>query len=294
MPLNKTLTSDAELCASDQMYDHGYVMLSGGLSETHSLKEYIEKQIHSEFPDVDIIAFSEKSDCETEFSILSHEGAAYAPAIGGALVALYDDEIKTILSLSYGTWVTCDNVRCLDIFIDRGRVLNAKNAFTIKYGFSTKVEGERLYSTIVTSADVEKGSFKGRALDIRVDKKTGKKYLRIGDEKNDKYRESVKDLFRLETVAGGDTATITAHYKGEEIAKVFDQYSQSVTYIAVTQGIEVDNNGNISPTYGIHESEGGRYVRVRCVNHKQSPAQPVHVTDIEIRGPKTSVESVQS
>ena len=292
MPLNRGLTSNADLVAKNPLYDHGYVMLSGGLSETYSLKKYIEDKIHNEFPDINVLSFDKNASDETEFSIQPHEGSAYAPAIGGALVALYDDEIKTILSLSYGTWVNCDNVRCLDIFIDRGRVLNAKNAFKIKYGFSSKVEGERLYSTIVTLADIQKGEFKGRKLDVRTDK-NGKKYLHIGKEENDRYRASVKDLFKLETVAGGETATITAYYKGNEISHIYEQHSSAQTFITVTQGIDVDDNGKISPAYGIHESEKGRYVRIRCVNNRCTPSHPIPVTEIEIRGPKISVASEQ-
>ncbi len=290
-PLNQGLTSDKKKADADPLLDHGYVVLSGGLSETYSLKTYIGKKIHAEFPDVNVITFDEQVENPDDFTILSHEGSAYAPSVGGALVALHDDEIKTILSLSYGTWVNCDGVRCLDIFVDRGRVLSPENAFTIEYGFSGKVVGERLYSTVVTHRDIKRGFFKGQKLDIKTDK-NGKRYLHIGEENEDPYRRSIENLFRLETVAGGEDAVIAAYYLGNEVSDIFEENGRS-TYVTVTQGINVDDNGRISPTYGIHPSTKSKRIRIKCIEHKCTPSTSIFAGDLEIRGPEISVSSEQ-
>lgn len=290
-PLNIGLTSDPQKAANDPMLDHGYVVLSGGLAETYSLKKYIESKIHNAFPDVDVMTFSEKPTEQNDFSILSHEGSAYAPAVGGALVSLYNDEIKTILSYSYGTWVNCNGIRCLDIFVDRGRVLSPENAFTIDYGFSGKVTGERLYSTVVTHRDIEKGFFRGQKLDIITDR-NGKRYLRIGEESNDPFRDRIRHLYRLETVAGGDDAVISTFYLNNEVSDIYDERHNS-TYVTVTQGIKVDSNGKISPHYGINPSCKSKRIYIKCYNNLKTPRVSIFAGDLEIRGPKLSVKTAR-
>jgi hypothetical protein len=291
MPLNSNLTSNICLADTDPIYDFGYVVLSGGLSETYSLKQYINKNIQKDFPDLKVLDLTADVVAEDGFSILPNESAAYAASVGGALVALHNEEIKTMLSYSYGTWVNVNGVKCLDIFIDRGQILNNKNAFLIQYGFSGAVEGERLYSTVVTRADIKSGYFRGRRLEIKTCNK-GKRYLYIGDEAED-YRRSVEDLYKLQTVAGGDDACIRAFYGGEEVMRICKDFSNQSDYILVSQGIDVDENGRISPTYGVLESEKSHTVRVYMKNGREPYYNSVSAVDIEISGPKISMQALQ-
>lgn len=289
-PLNSDLTSNATLAREEPIYDYGYIVLSGGLSDTFSLKQYIEAHLQRDFPDLKILDLSTFSSGEDEFSILPNESAAYAASVGGALVALYDEDVKTMLSFSYGTWVNVDGEKCLGIFIDRGRILSRNNAFTIKYGFSGSVSGERLYSTVVTSKDIQKGSFRGRPLDIKTSSE-GKCYLRIGEE-NSPFRRSIKDFFKLQTVAGDDNAEIAAYYNGEEIVRFCQENSTRDDHIVVNQGINVDDNGKISPFYGVSPSERDHHVKVITRNRRTYDSVPA--TSIIIRGPKISTKASQS
>jgi hypothetical protein len=293
MPLNSGLTSDATKVKSDASAQHGYVVLSGGLSETYSLKEYIEARIDAEFKGLKVITFDDNKVEGDNFTILSHEDSAYAPAVGGAMVALHNDDVKTVLSLSYGTWVNCDGVRCLDIFVDRGRVLSKNNAFTLEYGFGGTVKGERLYSTTVTHRDIKAGTYNGQKLDIRTDK-NGKKYLRIGEEQGDPFRDSIKDLFHLQTVTGGDDAVIRAMYKDHEVASMYDERGSTRVKITVTQGIAVDEDGKIAPTYGVHSSSKLQRIRVNCVESKFNPSGSILAGDLTIEGPSEKFGVKQS
>lgn len=209
------------------------------------------------------------------------------------MVALHNDDVKTVLSLSYGTWVNCDGVRCLDIFVDRGRVLNKSNAFTLEYGFGGTVKGERLYSTTVTHRDIKAGTYNGNKLDIRVDK-NGKKYLRIGEEQGDPFRESVKDLIHLETVVGDDQATISAQYNGHEVAAMYDERGSTRVKVTVSQGISVDEDGAISPTYGVHSSSKQQRIRVNCVESRYNPSGSILAGDLTIVGPEEKFVPVNS
>ena len=291
-PLNTELTSNFELAKSDPVYDYGFVVLSGGLSDTFSLREYIESNLRKKFPDVRVLDLRTENDSDDEFSILPNESAAYAASVGGALVALYNEEVKTMLSFSYGTWVNFNGERCLDIFIDRGQILTSKNAFVIKFWFSSTVTGERLYSTVITSKDIAKKSFKGRPLDVKISN-DGKHYLRIGEEA-DAYRNSVKDLFKLQTVAGGDDAVVSAYYNGEQVVKICKEFSTEREYILVTQGIDVDDNGKISPFYGVHPSESSHKLRIYTRDSMSHYYDSVPATSIEIRGPRISAVASQS
>ena len=293
MPLNSGLTSDDAVAKKNPAAQHGYVVLSGGLSETYSLKEFIEARISAEFPGLKVITFDDNKDEGDDFTILSYEDSAYAPAVGGAMVALNNDDVKTVLSLSYGTWVNCDGVRCLDIFVDRGKVLSKSNAFTLEYGFGGTVKGERLYSTTVTHRDIKVGTYNGQKLDIRVDK-NGKKYLRIGEEQNDPFRDSVKDLIHLQTVVGGDDATICAKYDGHEVAAMYDERHSTRVKVTVSQGISVDEDGKIAPTYGVHSSSRLQRIRVDCVESRYSPSGTLLAGDLVIEGPQEEIAANQS
>ena len=289
-PLNSNLTSNQTLANSDPMYDYGFIVLSGGLSETFSLKQYLEKSLMKKYPHFRILTLNTFSDLEDEYAILPNENAAYAASVGGALVSLYDEDVKTMLSFSYGTWVDVNGERCLDIFIDRGRILSSHNAFVIRYCFSGTVVGERLYSTVITSKDIERGRFRGRPIETRVSNE-GKRYLFIGSEDSN-FRKSVTDLYKLQTVAGGDDAEICAYYNCEEIKSFSKEHSLKSDYLVVTQGIEVDDNGKISPTYGVHGSEGTHRLRVYTKSGRYY--DNVLATSIEIRGPKISTKASQS
>ena len=293
-PLNAGLTSSIELAQSNPRRDFGYVVLSGGLSDTFALRSYIEENIKKEHPTIDVLTLEAENSDGGEFAILKNESAAYAAAIGGAFTALYDEQINTILSYSYGTWVDVDGVRCLDIFIDRGQLLESDNMFTIKYGFSSRVEGERLYSTVVTKRDIERGTYRGEKLDVKISTQ-GKRYLHIGKDRGDPYRDSIQDLLKLQTVAGGDDACIRAYYMDDEISSICENKTSTATYISVRQGISVDDNGKITPTYGVHPAEGDRKVRLYFYGGRRGIfSDSVLATDIEIRGPKISATVAQS
>ena len=292
LPINRGFSSASirEIRANPSL-ERGFVVLSGGLAETYSLKEYIANKISKECPGIKVISPTEEEKYLDSFSIMTHESSAYSPAVGGAMVALHDDEIKTVLSLSYGTWVACGGKRCLYIFVDRGQVLESDNIFTIDYSFYGTVTGERLYSTLVTRNDIRNGVFKGETLDIKVG--NGKRYLSIGNENNDPYREYVKKHFSLDVVAGGDDSKIVATYHGAEVETILDPNGRQKTYIMISQGIHVDRNGRVSPTYRVHSDSLGQRIRIICKNRSETPYYPITASELEIRGPKLIFEAEQ-
>lgn len=293
LPINKGFSSalKSEVWSNPSL-ERGFVVLSGGLAETYSLKEYLSDKIYKECYGIKVISPDKEQSHTDSFSVMTHESSAYSPSVGGALVALHDDEIKTVLSLSYGTWVDCNGKRCLYIFVDRGQVLDEDNVFTIDYGFSGTVVGERLYSTLVTRNDIRTGFYRGEKLDIETGD-GGRRCLLIGNENGDPYRNYIKNHFMLDVVAGGEDSKIVALYRGEEVSKILDVNGRQKAYITISQGIQVDSNGRVSPTYRVHRDSRNQRIRIVCKNSIATPYYPILASELEIRGPRLIFEAEQ-
>lgn len=216
-------------------HDVKKVMLSGGLAETYSLIDYVKQKLAEEKIKVEIITFDDycyEGDC---FKILSYEDSVFAPAIGGAIVSLKDIVIKTILSLSYATWVYVDRVKCLSIFAERGEIIDGGREFVEAYTVSD--EGtlqEELFSTHITKEDIVANRYNG------VWKYTQSGWLIIGDD-GSRERKHAEKTFALKTVSGSKKAKIVFKHDGRTCRVLNNEK------VKFEEGISVDPNGVATP-----------------------------------------------
>lgn len=231
------------------------VILSGGLVETYSLFNYIEREASKYCPSKQILSVTTTAP-KDDFDLKDNEDASYAPAIGGALVALNNIEIKTMLSLSYGTWTGNTANKALKIFAERGSILPSDGSkfYTNEISLlSATVDDEEIYSLVVNSdeiaADADLPPSQRRFKNIDYD---GKKAVILGDKGSIKRRNCSHDL-GLETVSGGEAnSQIGLWYKGTRVYKITPvAFQKNVTF---KEGIIVDKNGRATPTIVISDT----------------------------------------
>ncbi len=216
-------------------HDVKKIFISGGLTETYSLLDYIKQEVKSQAPQVEVCTFDDNCESGDSFSVLSYEDSVFAPAIGGAIVALKNIVIKTILSFSYATWAYVDGSKCLSIFVDRGTPIDGGKDFVGRYnvgGAGTKEE--ELFSTHITRADIEKNKASGKWQYT-----TPGGGLLVGDQGSAIRKRAVKD-FDLKTVSGGKKGKIYFKYRSREV-------TVSGGKIEFEEGISVDKRGKATP-----------------------------------------------
>lgn len=107
------------------------LFLAGGLSEFKPLMNYLSARIKEVRSDCQVYMYdlreSEESD---EFAFSQLDDGVYAAAIGGALVAYLNYDIKTVYSLSYGTLVRKPGkgYKFFDILVSRGAPSDGNNS----------------------------------------------------------------------------------------------------------------------------------------------------------------------
>ena len=243
------------------------VVLSGGLVETYSLFGYIESEAAKFCPTKKILTVATNAP-KDEFDLKDNEDASYSAAIGGAIVALKDIEIKTMLSLSYGTWTGNTANKSLKIFAERGSILppDGSDFYTTEISLlSATVDDEEIYSLVVNSdeiaadADLPPSQRKFKNIDY-----DGKKAVVLGDKGSTKRRNCAHDL-GLETVSGGEAnSQIGLWYKGTRVLKITPVTFQK--NVMFKEGIKVDKNGRATPTIEICESCHRYLFDISCVN----------------------------
>jgi len=247
------------------------VFLSGGLSETYKLFDYVADRVHTIFPKVDVSGFNIESDTDDGFNILAHEDAVYSPAVGGALVALKNCDVGTVLALSYGTWGAdaLTNIKKLCIFVNRGTPLTGPKgkplkgketqSFSTRFLLSFEIAGDEILACSLTEKDI-KESFNGRLL--------------VYDQ-GSKERARLEKAIGMRTVSGGADAKIKLSYNGRPIKRV-----QNGVYFE--EGITVDASGHAVPwSENSPKNEGSAQVEYRDGGTEYVPKRNI---DIRIEG----------
>lgn len=220
------------------------IVLSGGVIETYGLIEYIKKQLKYAGLNVKLLTFDDGRSSDDGFAILSHEDSMFAPAVGGAIVALKNYEIKTAVALSYGTWLFNHSLqtKVLDVFLDRGMVLPS-------------VGGEYFTSTYVNYQSIWKGGIENEELFSTT---FGEKGDIIG-EPNSKERKVCERELDLKVVAGGKgKGKVLFYFKdGVELRRVELQGK-----IFFQEGVKIDSDGRATPFIRNNLSKNGAYNKV--------------------------------
>ena len=216
-------------------YDVKKIFLSGGLAETYSLIEYVEEKIKEKGLAVQVCTFDDGCEENDGFNVLSYEDSVFAPAVGGAIVALKNIIIKTILSLSYATWACVNGVKCLSIFAERGEEIGDGREFVGSYkaGEFGTLE-EELFSTHITKEMIIRNRDKG------IWNYTPNGYLIIGEDGSPERARAEKD-FALRRVSGSRRAKIMFKYEGE-FCKILR--SDNINF---EEGISVNAKGVATP-----------------------------------------------
>ena len=227
------------------------IFLSGGLTETYSLLDYVRAKLASDPRTcfVEICTFDDGREDDDGFTILSNEDSVYAPAVGGAIVALFDMDVKTALALSYGTWGYKDGRKLLIPFADKGELLDpdgAKEFLTVPFKITgARVEDEEIFSYALSAADIRDKAVDG--LEYYTDK-GGRVYLVVGEPNGSAAskaaRKKCRELAGLKTVAGGVGSGIIFRHHGRRI-KLMEEAATARVFFK--EGISVDADGRAKP-----------------------------------------------
>ncbi|MDE6275266.1 MAG: hypothetical protein K2M75_01865 [Clostridia bacterium] len=217
------------------------IMLSGGVTETYGLLEYIDRELKKAGLSVRVITFDDYQNDDDTFTILSNEDSTFAPAVGGAIVALMGYELKTAVALSYGTWLynKSINKKILDVFLERGRVIPPRGN---EYYSSTYVNYRDAWSDRVKNEEIFSTTF-------------GKKGDVIGEPNSETRKKREKDI-DLKVVSGGAN-------KGEILFYCKDKGSLKRVEIQgklhFQEGVRIDADGRATPFIRNDINKNGRY-----------------------------------
>ncbi len=219
-------------------YNIEKVFLSGGLSETYSLLDYLRRKLKRDRPQVQLLTFDDGITDRNGFHIQSFEDSVFAPSVGGALASLTNKTIKTVLSLSYAAWGTV-NIngtyrKFLKIFANRGEEIpEAGKDFVTKFRLSSWgiTKDEELFSTFITEEDIRLKKFACEYYKSQL----------IIDEPGSATRKKLQKTIDLKTVSGGKNGYISIKYGGVPVAIVEDDA------IWFEEGMRVDKEGRAHP-----------------------------------------------
>lgn len=244
------------------------IFISGGLTETYSLLDFIKSSVYAASKKVEVCTFDDNVCSGNDFTILSYEDSVFAPSVGGAIVSLKDIDIKTVTSLSYATWVYDQNVKVLDIFVDRGTPINEGDLFTTTINLRRwgVPDNEEMFSTFVTSKEIKKRSSSNNWT------YSGGGMFVIGEPGSPARKKATSDI-GLRTVTGGKRGQIYFKYRGNKV------YVSSEYKIIAKEGIKVDKNGRATPI--IKNVSGVDYVLI-TTNPNVGRFERARACDIEI------------
>ncbi len=225
------------------------IFISGGLTETYSLMEYLRGKLAIDAPSIGVYTF-EDEDAEGDcFHIRPFEDSVFAPAVGGAIASLTNKEIKVVLSLSYATWATPLNnsTKILKLFANRGDEIGNGRDFTIDLFLrgAGVAQGEELFSTYITESEISRR-------EVPCD--YCENHVVIGDASS-QARRKAQQMIDLKTVSGGKTGFLIPLYEG---SRVFIATDDSVDF---AEGMRVDKDGRAHPIV-VNTSLPDKYVTI--------------------------------
>ena len=247
------------------------VFIAGGVIETYSLDGFIKSLLQKSNPSKTVLTFDDEQGLDEDgaLKIYANESSVYAAVLGGSVVAVNNLEIKTVLSLSYGTWAYVGGTepKVFSQFANKGQELNANkptkfyNASTYSYQvvpFHDKesrfegIEEDEIFSTIVTKEDILAGRESGKTVSsggktYRLEYKldfNGKRHLSVGNEKSS-YRIAAEQIFKLKSVVKSD---IWFYHGGRRVRIRKCLYDTAANrQVLFKEGIVVDTSGVAEP-----------------------------------------------
>ena len=240
------------------------VIVAGGVIETLGLDKYLRTKLKKELGK-DLKTFDdEQTGSGGAFKIYANESSVYAAALGMTIAAVQGIEIKTVLSLTYGTWAG-EGEKLLKIFVERFQPLTAKeNSFsgnfsgrTLTTMWADNVLGdEEMFSAVITKSDCITRKHEGEKFGVHTIRYQNCKIgsatetrLVVG-AKNSTQRDAVKEAFALNEVFS-DEIHIREKLTGMRVRVRLRQDGQTVKptkkVLCFEEGIIVSKNGTIRP-----------------------------------------------
>ena len=225
----------------------GKIILAGGVTETYGMTDYIRSVIKGAAPSVKVMTLETKGGAASDaFVITSDEDSVYSAAVGAAILLATGYKLKTVLSLSYGTWVVAgenDSTKILKIFASKGEeVKELYLSGWIAAGregetYST-IPKEEIFSVPLTQEDMRimQSAGNSRAFMCR----GGNPVMIVGEPDSAERAEAIKA--GLKTEGGGKGTTIIFEYKGKAILVPGS--------LAFCEGIRVDSDGRAQAVIG--------------------------------------------
>ena len=236
--------------------DVSKVFLTGGPVETYGLVEFIQKKFKDR--KVGIYTF-ENEDSSYEglkndgFNILSYEDALYAPALGCALSAINNMDIKTVLALSYGLrlFLFEGETPYFEFLVNKGDILPPEGAkFLIpKVGDRgiTTTEGSissapmHIMSTVLTKSDVANRKFYPKIDYAKAS--DGNNYLRC-DPQNKRCMDALVQYAGFRILNGGTQ-------NGSGAGMIYYYYNKTrvrlIQKVFAMIGVSIDGEGRARP-----------------------------------------------
>ena len=249
--------------------DVGKVFLSGGLTETYAFADYIRSRARAKFPR--LVFYPEDPAAEKRndgFNIMRNEDSVYAPAVGGAIVALKNYNVRTAIALTYATWVTWNRKVCLAVIADRGMQLADgekeypyKNAFTVS---GSCIEHEKIFSAVITSGDIAAMRFPGLTpFDFTPDSPP---HLIIGDD-GSPDRKRISRVIALKTVSGENGATINYYHRGARVQIIGGE-------VTCVEGMRISADGRAKPFIRNAEKDNRKMITVKYFSRPSAFGRP--------------------
>ncbi|MGN1373300.1 MAG: hypothetical protein ACI4VK_04560 [Candidatus Coproplasma sp.] len=219
----KVLKYIVEECKRTVNDDVTKIFLSGGMTETFGLVDYIKVQIDKKFSSrknkFKVFTFDDFKDDGDSLVIQSYEDSVYAASVGAAMVALHDSDVSAGLTYSYGTFIESGGKRCLEIFADRGTAYDDKKEVifsTDKLSLRGTIP-EEFFCVRISQSSINNRKCEGEdGIEYIVSK--GKTYLVIG-RPDTKERKTIEKRFQL-TAMSDKNAKIECYYQG----KLFEKF----------------------------------------------------------------------
>lgn len=252
------------------------VFLSGGLTETYAFTDYIHKKARAKFPDLKFYPVDPTEEKPNNgFNIMRNEDSVYAPAVGGAIVALKNYNVRTAIALTYATWVTWKDDVCLAIIADRGMQLAGRvkeYPYPSTFAVSGKcIRNEKIFSAVITTADIAARSFPGLSRSDFIDGPTA--HLKIGNEGSSE-RQRIAKAIGLKTVSGENGATINYYHNGAQV-----EITEGA--VACIEGMKISPDGRAKPF--IRNAEvGGNTVKIRYMSRPVRNGRPDRSVDMSV------------
>lgn len=223
------------------------IFLSGGIANTYGLRELIATTLKDNgFRNIEFITIPGADDSDTDLKIYKYEATAYAAAVGGAMVALNNVDVKATLSLSYGTFVylNCRPPKVLKLFVSRGTPLkDGRNDFwsdgdgrAARLNTDDQAISDTFYSTIITQDDINAQRYKYKDINDDDGILYKDRYPVIDEPGTSSRTRAEKTIFLKEVVSGN----IVLMYKGEHV-------TMDSIKLLYREGITVDSRGRAEP-----------------------------------------------